>query len=148
MLADLPQWAFWMIFACLLGIGEILLPGVFLIWVAIAAALTGAAALALPFLPIEAEVLLFALLSLAAGYGGKRWYDSQDVPSSDPLLNDRAARLIGRTVTVAQAITGGEGRVTLDDGTWSAIGPDAPVGARMTVVAANGPVLTVEWPAA
>ncbi|WP_435593901.1 NfeD family protein, partial [Sphingobium phenoxybenzoativorans] len=36
----------WMILAVLLGIGEIIIPGVFLIWVAIAAALTGGIAMA------------------------------------------------------------------------------------------------------
>ena len=47
----------------LLGIGEVLIPGVFLIWIAIAAAITGLAALALPIgLPLQ--LLLFAALSL------------------------------------------------------------------------------------
>ena len=33
------HWA-WLVFAALLGIGEVLIPGVFLIWIAIAAAIT------------------------------------------------------------------------------------------------------------
>ena len=40
------HWA-WLVLAALLGIGEVLIPGVFLIWIAIAAAITGLAALAL-----------------------------------------------------------------------------------------------------
>ena len=47
------HWA-WLVFAALLGIGEVLIPGVFLIWIAIAAAITGLAALALPIgLPLQ-----------------------------------------------------------------------------------------------
>lgn len=144
---DLSDWSWWMIFAVMLAIGEIVLPGIFLIWIAIAAAITGALAFALPVL-FPAQMLLFAALSLIAAYAGKRWYRDNPVASTDPLLNDRAARLIGRLVTVTDPIVGGEGRVKVDDGTWTAIGPDAPQGARMTVVATNGPVLTVDWPAA
>ncbi len=140
-------WLGWMILAVVLGLGELAVPGVFLVWIALAAAVTGAVAFMLP-LPLAAQIVLFALLCLAAVYGGRRWYSANPVASTDPLLNDRAARLIGRDVTVVEAISGGEGRVRVDDGTWTAIGPDAPVGARMTVVTASGATLTVGWPAA
>jgi len=67
-------------------------PGVFLIWIALAAAGTSVLALltgiALPF-----QVMLFAILSMASVYAGRRWYAAHDVASDDPLLNDRAARL-------------------------------------------------------
>lgn len=143
---DMAPWVGWMIFAVALAIGEIALPGIFLIWIAIAAAATGALAYALPTLGLPVEILAFALFSLVAAYGGKRWYRDNPVPSTDPLLNDRAARLVGRSVVVVDAITGGEGRVKLDDATWSAVGPDAPAGTRMIVVAASGATLTVALP--
>ncbi len=143
----IDPWLGWMILAVLLGLGELAVPGVFLVWIALAAAATGAVAFVLP-LPLAAQIVLFALLCLAAVYGGRRWYSANPVASTDPLLNDRAARLIGRDVTVVEAISGGEGRVRVDDGTWSANGPDAPVGARMTVLNASGATLTVGWPAA
>merc|ERR1711960_16790 len=96
------HWA-WLVFAALLGIGEVLIPGVFLIWIAIAAAITGLAALALPIgLPLQ--LLLFAALSIVAVYAGRRWYVDHPVASADPLLNDRAARLIGETVSVVEPI--------------------------------------------
>lgn len=143
--ADLAPWIGWMIFAVLLAIGEIVLPGIFLIWIAIAAAITGGVAYVWA-LGLPVEVLIFALLCLVATWGGRRWYSANPVESADPLLNDRAARLVGRQVTVVQAIEGGEGRVALDDGTWSAVGPDAEVGTRMVIVAASGTTLTVGWP--
>lgn len=143
----IDPWLGWMILAVLLGLGELAVPGVFLVWIALAAAVTGAVAFVLP-LPLAAQIVLFALLCLAAVYGGRRWYSANPVASTDPLLNDRAARLIGRDVTVVEAISGGEGRVRVDDGTWTANGPDAPVGARMTVLNASGATLTVGWPAA
>ncbi|HTH28033.1 MAG TPA: NfeD family protein [Sphingobium sp.] len=144
---EIAPWLAWMILAVALGVGEIALPGVFLIWIAIAAAITGALAFLAP-LPVAAQVLLFALLCLASVYLGRRWYRDNPVASADPLLNDRAARLIGRNVTVVEAIVNGEGRVRVDDGTWTALGPDAPIGAQLTVTGAQGATLNVAWPAA
>ncbi|HEX7821707.1 MAG TPA: NfeD family protein [Sphingobium sp.] len=143
--ADMAPWTGWMIFAVVLAIGEIVLPGIFLIWIAIAAAITGAVAFIAP-LPLPAAILIFALLCLLATWAGRRWYRDNPVESSDPMLNDRAARLVGRSVTVVEPIVDGEGRVRIDDGTWSAVGPDAPLGARLVVIAAHGATLTVGLP--
>ena len=133
----------WLVFAALLGIGEALLPGVFLIWIAIAATATGLAALVLP-IGVALQFLLFAALCIAAVWGGRRWYNDNPVASSDPMLNDRTARLIGQTVTVVEAIEGGEGRVKVGDSVWTARGGDAAVGARVRITAADGSVLRVE----
>lgn len=145
--AEIAPWVGWMIFAVLLAIGEIVLPGIFLIWIAIAAAIAGGIAYATP-LELPMQILIFAGMCLIATWAGRRWYVANPGVSDDPLLNDRAARLVGRQVTVIEAIVSGEGRVKLDDGTWSAMGPDAPVGARLTVIGVNGPTLSVAWPAA
>ena len=136
------HWA-WLVFAALLGIAEVMIPGVFLIWIAIAAAITGLAALALPIgLPLQ--LLIFAALSIAAVWAGRRWYADHPIASTDPLLNDRTARLIGQTVTVVEPIVGGEGRVKVGDSVWTALGPDADAGARVRVIAAEGTALRVE----
>jgi membrane protein implicated in regulation of membrane protease activity len=136
--------AFWLIAALVLGVTELLLPGVFLVFLAIAAAITGIASLALPDLPAPAQFASFAIWSGVSVMIGRRWYRDYPVASSDPMLNDRAARLIGEIVTVDQAIDSGGGRVRLADGSWPARGPDAPTGARMRVVAVEGGVLVVE----
>ena len=132
----------WLLAAALLGILEIFLPGIFLIWMAAAAAITGIIAAFLP-LALPFQLALFALLAMAAVYGGRRHYERNPVPTSDPLLNDRTARLIGQNVLVVTAIEGGEGRVKVGDGVWVARGPDAPAGARMVVTGAEGTCLKV-----
>ncbi|MGE4324208.1 MAG: NfeD family protein [Sphingobium sp.] len=142
-LALLEDHWWWLVFAALLGIGEIVIPGVFLIWIAVAAALTGLAALTLP-LGIPEQILVFALLCIAAVWGGRRWYAANPVASQDPMLNDRTARLVGETVTVVETITGGEGRVKVGDSVWTAHGPDAAVGERVRIRAAEGTILQVE----
>lgn len=136
----------WLGLAVVLGIGEILTPGVFLIWVAAASAVTGLLVLAVPELPITAQFLIFAGLCLLATWAGRRWYKQNPVASQDPMLNDRASRLVGKSVTVVEAIRNGEGRVRIDDSTWSATGPDAEVGARLIVISASGATVSVDWP--
>lgn len=136
----------WFGLAVLLGIGELITPGVFLIWVATAAAITGGLTLLVPTLPIPYQFLIFAGLCLMATWAGRRWYQQNPVTSEDPMLNDRASRLIGKSVIVVEAIRNGEGRVRIDDSTWSATGPDADIGARLVVISASGATVNVDFP--
>lgn len=134
----------WLLAAILLAITELVVPGVYLVFFAVAAAATGGITLFFPELPFGGQLAGFAAWSLVAVLLGKRWYGDFPVATSDPLLNDRVARLIGETVTVVEAIDGGSGRVRVGDGEWPAHGPDSPVGARVRIVGGNGAMLTVE----
>ena len=136
-----PWW--WLIAAAALAILEIFLPGLFLIWIAIAAAITGLVLLFAP-LAFPFQAILFVVLAFASVFAGRRWYVRNPVTTDDPNLNARAARLIGQTVRVESAIENGKGRVRVGDGVWNARGPDAPAGASVTIVAADGTCLTVE----
>ena len=137
-----PHWL-WLIAAVALAILEVLLPGIFLVWIAAAAGLTGLALLFFDFdFPIQA--VLFAVLAFAAVAVGRRYYARNPMQTSDPKLNERAARLIGKTVTVETAIRDGSGRVRVGDGVWNARGADAPAGTAVVIVAADGTCLTVE----
>ncbi len=133
----------WGIIALVLALAELVVPGVFLVFLAIAAALTGVVDLLIP-MGGAFQLLIFSVLSALSVSAGRLWYLARPV-TSDPLLNDRAARLIGRHVTVAEAIVSGEGRVKVDDSSWPARGPDAPAGARMTIVEVDGGVLIVAY---
>jgi membrane protein implicated in regulation of membrane protease activity len=133
----------WLIVAVVLAIAELLVPGVFLIWFAAAAAVSGL--IALIFEPSTAvQLLVFASSAVVAVIAGRSWYLANPIETTDPLLNDRGGRLIGRLVTVETAIVGGEGRVTVGDGTWSAHGADAPVGTKLRVIGCEQGVLLVE----
>ena len=134
----------WLIAAVLLGAAELVVPGVFLVFLAAAAAITGGFLLLFPELPIPAQLLSFAAWSAIAVLIGRRWYSDNRPESSDPLLNDRVARLLGETVTVTQAIDGGTGRVRVGDSEWLARGPDTPAGARVRVIGTDGGALKVE----
>jgi len=69
--------------------------------------------------------------------------DESALPTLGVQLGDRAI-YNGQTVTVVEAIAGGEGRVKVGDSVWSAVGADAEVGARVRVIASEGTVLRVE----
>lgn len=137
-----PRYA-WLVFGLVLAIAEMVIPGVFLIWLAGAALITGLAVWALP-IPLAGQVGLFAVLAIAAVFIGRRWLVTHPVVAADAQMNDRGARLLGEMVTVTHAISGGMGRVQVADGEWLAKGPDAEPGTRMRVAGNHGTVLVVE----
>ena len=144
--AELGPWAWWVLGIVLL-ILEVLMPGVFLVWIGIAAIVTGGLSLLLweqAFWSWQAQWLVFAVLSLIAALVGRRIVSARGERSDQPHLNPRGQSLVGRTATLEQPITEGRGRIRLDDTMWSVQGPDLPVGARVRVTASNGRDLTVE----
>lgn len=134
----------WLIAAVALGIAELVVPGVFLVFLAAAAAIMGALALLFPELPVAGQLLGFAGWSAVAVLIGRRWYRDFPVASTDPLLNDRVARLVGEVVTVVEPVSAHGGRVRVGDGEWPARGPDSPAGARVRITGADGATLRVE----
>jgi len=136
-------YGWWLIAAILLASAEMLAPGVFLIWIAIAAAATGVFAATTP-IDTAGQFILFAVLALISVYAGRSWYNAHPVDAEDDMLNDRVARLIGDTVRVVAPIVDGRGRVRVADSEWSARGPDAPVGAQVVIVGCDSGCLIVE----
>jgi membrane protein implicated in regulation of membrane protease activity len=134
----------WLVAALLLGGAELLVPGVFLVFLAIGAALTAGLAFAVPDAPLAAQFASFGVWSAAAVLVGRRWYRDFGPESGDAKLNDRAARMIGEVVTVEVAIEYGRGRVRVGDGAWPAEGPDLAAGDRARIVKVKAGVLVVE----
>lgn len=137
-----PHW-WWLIAALILGIAEMLVPGVFLIWLGAAALVTGLITLFFG-IPMAAQILLFAVTAIAAVYAARRWFRDNPIESSDPLLNERGSRLVGETVVVEHAIENGRGRVRVGDSVWNCRGPDCETGSRVRVVGSDGTSLRVE----
>lgn len=143
---ELGPWNWMVLGFILLGL-EILVPGVFLLWIGVAALLVGALALQVwdaAWFTWQTQVLIFLALSLVAAYLGHRINRSREADSDQPLLNRRDAQLIGRTATLEEPIREGHGRIRLDDTVWKVKGPDAASGTRVRVVRSDGGELTVE----
>ena len=138
-----PAWL-WLIGGVVLLIAELIAPGFFLIFIGAAAIVTGFAALVLP-IPIALQFALFAVLAfVSARYGGRRAYSMRYDYSADPLLNDRAQRMLGKIVVATQAIDAHGGRVRVGDSEWSARGGPAAPGERVRIVDIEGNCLKVE----
>ena len=133
----------WIGLGLLLATAEMIVPGVFLLWVAIAAILTGVLTFALD-LGVPMQLVQFSFLSLIAVYSARRFLRDTPIVSSDPLLNNRMGRLIGEVGVVTDPIEDGRGRIHLGDSDWSVRGPDLPAGTRVRVSGSDGTVLLVE----
>ena len=145
-IASLGPWS-WMVFGAALLAIEVVVPGVYLLWLGIAAILTGALSFAFAsasFWPWQVQIVVFLVLSVASTLAGRRYFpaDSKDA-TDEPLLNLRSQQLIGRTAVLEEPILEGRGRIRLGDTLWRISGPDLPTGARVRVTAANGNQLTV-----
>jgi membrane protein implicated in regulation of membrane protease activity len=75
---------------------------------------------------------------------GRRFYANRAADSSDPLLNDRAGRLVGKVVTVVSEVDEHNGRVRVGDSEWNARGGPAAAGTRVRITGIDGNCLTVE----
>lgn len=133
----------WLTLGLILAALEMVVPGTYLIWLAIAALITGLLTLGLD-LSLPIQIIDFVFLALIAVFSARRFLRDRPIASSDSLLNRRGAQLIGETAVVAQAIEDGSGRVRLGDSEWIARGPDMSVGTRVRVTEAKGVILTVE----
>ena len=134
----------WLIGGVVLLIAEVVAPGFSLIFIGAAGIATGVLTLVLG-LPLALQFAVFAVLAfLAVRFGGRRFYASRYDYSSDPLLNDRAKRMLGKIVVVSQPVDSHGGRVRVGDSEWSARGGPAAVGDRVRIIDIEGNCLKVE----
>ena len=135
-----------LLWACLaLGLisAEILLPGVFLLWLGIAAGVVFVLVLAMPGLPLLVQAIAFVLLSFASIAAYRRWFRQDAEHSEQPLLNRRAEQFVGQVVVLDSAIVDGVGRIRVGDAYWTVHGPDLPAGHKVRVVGATTMILRV-----
>ena len=136
-----PGWS-WAIAGVILLTAEVIAPGFFLFFVGVAAIATGLFTQALG-LGTVGQVILFVLFTALTVALGRRWYARSSTQDLDPLLNDRAARLVGQTVVAVDPIDDHGGRVRVADGEWSARGGPAAAGEKVQIVGIDGNCLTV-----
>lgn len=136
---ELGPWN-WMVLGFVLLTLEILVPGVFLLWIGLAALIVGAMSLMFwdaGFWSWEVQVVVFLALALLCAFAGKRIMGNSGDATDQPLLNQRGSQLVGRTATLTEPITDGRGRVKIGDTMWRVSGPDLPAGAKVRVKAAT-----------
>jgi len=139
------HWTWWII-AVVLIILEVSAPGTFFLWMGVAAGVVGVGLLLVPELAWELQLTLFSTLSIIAILLSRKYL--QKKKSGHSKLSQRGKRYIGRTVTVAEVITNGIGKVQIEDTLWRARGVDTAVGEQVKIVAIEGATFEVEGIAA
>jgi membrane protein implicated in regulation of membrane protease activity len=135
---------FWWIVAGVLLLAEMAMPGFFMLWLALAAALTALLDLYFHF-SWAGEIFAFAALAFLCVLGSWRFVmSSRRMKSDSPHLNQRHHGLVGRTFILDLAIINGSGKIKVEDTLWDVDGPDLAVGARVKVLGVNGMRLIVE----
>ena len=132
----------WWVIGIVLVIGEVVLPGTFLIWFAFAAFGVGLVGLVFDMSGMN-QVIVFSLLSFASlslGYLMRKRRGDPEVPA----FADRTQAYMGKTYTVVEAIENGQGKIQVGDSVWLAEGEDCPIGGSVKVIDSRGNVLLID----
>ena len=132
----------WWVIGIVLVIGEVVLPGTFLIWFAFAAFGVGLIGVVVDLSGMN-QVVVFGLLSFASlslGYLMRKRQGDPEVPA----FADRTQAYMGKTYTVVEAIENGQGKIQVGDSVWLAEGEDCPVGGAVKVIDSRGNVLLID----
>ena len=140
-IASLGVWD-WFIVGGLLLILEILAPGVFMLWLGLAALLVGVISLFVDW-PWQAQFVVFAAFAFAAIPLWRRLALQVEGATDQPFLNRRAEAFVGRIFTLEKPIIDGSGTMGIDDTVWRITGADAPAGSRVKVTRVDGTALHV-----
>jgi membrane protein implicated in regulation of membrane protease activity len=134
----------WLVLAVVLVILEVFSPGVFFLWMGIAAVIVAGVLYAMPELAWQYQLLIFALLSVAAIFSARYFLKRHPIKTDQPNLNKRGHQYVGRVFTLEEPIVNGEGKIRVDDTTWKIRGSDCPEGKRVEVTGVEGVVLEVK----
>ncbi len=142
-LSDLTHWH-WLILATVLLIAEVSGAAGFLLGLA-AAALLLAVMLVMEWVSDwQHQLLWFALFGVVFTLLYWMLFRKFNRSTTAPLLNDRAAQLIGRRIVLADALEAGEGRVVIGDTFWKVRSTsDLAAGTRVEVTGSEGMVLLI-----
>ena len=138
----LPWWA-WVVFAGSLGLAELHVPGSYLAWIALGAALTSVVH-GLFGVSLEGQLATFAAASAFSCTAGYFVYRRLGRRRGETQLNDRGTAMLGARGTVCEAFANGHGKVRLGDTVWLANGPNLAEGAAVVVTAVRGTRLVVD----
>jgi inner membrane protein len=138
-----PQMMVWACLALLMMAAETMAPGIFLLWLGIAASAVFLVVWFIPGLSVLIQVVLFVILSFVSVGVYIKFFRGSESPSDKPLLNRRAEQLVDKVMSLETAITHGQGRVKIGDALWTVQGDDMPVGSLVRVVSVDSMILRV-----
>jgi inner membrane protein len=134
-------WA-WLVLGLILIGFEIVAPGLFLIWLGLAACTIGIIAF-LVAMSWQIELVLFVIAAIGFVWLGRKIHRSR-IPEDAPFLNATARAMIGREFILEKPIINGVGSVRVNDSVWRVTGQDREAGLKVRVAAIDGSTLQVE----
>jgi inner membrane protein len=140
------SYLYWLAAGLLLAAAEMIVPGFILMWFGIAALVVGFITLGFPDMGWPAQLGIFAVLTTALM--AFWWSYQKNRPKSDQIsaFNHRANSLIGKTITLTDAIRHGQGKSFIGDTLWQIVGQDAAKGSQVRIVSVRDDnVLSVEF---
>lgn len=142
-----PWW--WVAIGITLGALEMLTMSFFLIWPGVAAIIMAVLVWALPSMPGEVRLAVFAALSILTVVVGRHYFLPPSARPEPNGLNERSNVLIGRHARVV-SFDNGEGKVEIDGIPWVAAwenGTTSAANDKVTITGTRGTVLLVTAPA-
>ena len=117
---EYAKWA-WLIAGTLLMMVEVFVPGVFVVWLGLAAVLTGITLSIFSDITVSYQLLTFSILSVICVFIGWYVYGKVLVKSSNREysdLNNGAQSFVGKEYSVLEDSTNGRSRVKIGDTVW------------------------------
>lgn len=134
----------WWILAGVLLILELTKPVYFFLWLGFAASAVGFLLLVFPGAPVEAQLVMFGVLSIMAVVAWRKHREIHPPASDQTRLKQRGRQYTGCVFTLEHPIINGVGKLVVGDSTWRVKGPDLAAGTLVRVVGVDGVVFIVE----
>lgn len=134
----------WLAIALVLGTLEIMVPGAFLLWLGLAAAVTGLLKAIVPGLGLDYQLLIFAAFSVLFVAIALLFFRRRLTHTGRDLLNQRGSQMVGMVTTLEEGLENGRGRAQFGDTIWAVEGDDLIAGTKVRVVSVDGNRLRIE----
>lgn len=144
---DLAFWH-WFALATVFIIIEIFVPGIAFLWLGIAGIVAGLCLLLFPAMPVEVQVVIFAVVAVITTVTARMVIGRTTKPSDRPGLNQRGRSHVGSLYLLVGDTENGHGKVRIGDTVWSVKlapgGTELRAGTAVKVVDVTGATLVVE----
>ena len=109
---------YWLLFGVCLIVAEAFIPGVFVLWIGIAALATAGVAFLFPMLGVWI-LLFFAIVTILTAFVGTKVY--MMITSSKRTLNELAQQLVGKRGVCIARLNDPDIRIRIDGVEWAAL---------------------------
>jgi len=143
LITDNAAW-FWLVIGILLLIGEMVIPGIYMLWIGLAAVVTAASVGVFSGLGFLSQAVIFTSLSVLMILGARRYLKLHPTTTDQTNLSRRGQQQVGKVYALATGIENGTGTVKIGDTMWTVEGPDLQQGTRVRIVSVEGAAIKVE----